>query len=104
MTKALDCRGLACPQPLIQPKKAIAEAETVTTIVDNDTAKMNVSRMGSKEGYAVEVEERDDGIYLHISKEGVVPEAVASAAVSEGLLAPLWYLSQAMAWDEEMMS
>lgn len=68
MTKVLDCRGLACPQPAVQPKKAIAEAETVTTIVDNDTAKMNVSRMGSKEGYAVEVEERDDGIYLHISK------------------------------------
>jgi len=89
VTKVLDCRGLACPQPVIQTKKAIAEAETVTTVVDNDTAKTNVSRMGSKEGYAVEVEERDDGIYLHISEEGVVPEAVASVVVTEGPLAPL---------------
>jgi len=84
MTKVIDCRGLACPQPVIRTKKAMTESGSVTTIVDNDTAKMNVSRMAGKEGYAVEVEEKDDGIYLHISREGaVLAEAVAPAPVVE---------------------
>lgn len=89
MAKVVDCRGLACPQPVIQTKKAMAEAEKVTTIVDNDTAKMNVSRMASKEGYAVDVEEKDDGIYLYISKEGAVPgEAAAPAPMAEAPAGP----------------
>jgi len=87
MTKTIDCRGLECPQPVILTRKAMAETEAVTTIVDNDTAKMNVSRMASKQGYSVEVQEKDDGIYLHLSKVGAVPEeetAPASAAVGPG--------------------
>jgi len=89
MAKIVDCRGLACPQPVIETKKAMAEAGTVTTIVDNDTAKMNVSRMASKEGYAVEVEEKDDGIYLCISRKGAVPEETAAPAlVAEGPAGP----------------
>lgn len=88
MAKIIDCRWLACPQPVIQTKKAMSEAEVVTTIVDNDTAKMNVSRMASKEGYAVKVEEEGDGIYLHINREGAVPEdAGALTRVTEG---PAW--------------
>lgn len=89
MTKLVDCRGLACPQPVIQTKKAMAEGETVTTIVDNDTAKMNVSRMAGKEGYAVEVEEKDDGIYLHLSKAGALPEqTTAPSPPTEGRVGP----------------
>ena len=80
MATLVDCRGLACPQPVIQTKKAIAEGETVTTIVDNDAAKMNVSRMAGKEGYAVEVEEKDDGIYLHLTKAGALPEQTTALA------------------------
>jgi len=87
MTKVIDCRGLACPQPVIQTKKALSEAATVTTIVDNDTAKMNVSRMAAKEGYAVDVEEKGDGIYLHLTRAGAMPEgAAATATVAEGAL------------------
>jgi selenium metabolism protein YedF len=74
VTEVVDCRGLACPQPVIRTKEATAEAHTVITIVDNETAKVNVSRMATREGFAVEVEDRDDGIYLYISKEGVMPE------------------------------
>jgi len=89
MTKLVDCRGLACSQPVIQTKKAMAEGETVTTIVDNDTAKMNVSRMAGKEGYAVEVEEKDDGIYLYVSKAGALPEqTTAPAPPTEGRVGP----------------
>jgi selenium metabolism protein YedF len=70
VSKIVDCRGLACPQPVIQSRKAMAEADQVTTIVDNATSMSNVSRMAAREGFAVEVEEKDDGLYLHMSKVG----------------------------------
>jgi selenium metabolism protein YedF len=68
MAKVVDCRGLACPQPVIRTKKAMSEWEQVTTIVDNDAAVTNVSRMAKREGYAVSVEKREDGICLSLSK------------------------------------
>ncbi len=89
MAKVVDCRGLACPQPVIQTKKAMAESEQVTTIVDNDAAMMNVSRMAEKEGYSVEAEAKDDGIYLHVRKTGAVPEDTpVPAPVMESPLGP----------------
>ncbi len=70
MSKVVDCRGLACPQPVIQSRKAMAEAEKVTTIMDNATAMSNVSRMAAREGFAVEVEEKDDGFVPTHEQEG----------------------------------
>jgi selenium metabolism protein YedF len=78
VSKIVDCRGLACPQPVIQSKKAMAESEQVTTIVDNETAVENVSRMAEKEGYAVRVEKKEDGIYLSLSKAGRAVEATSA--------------------------
>jgi selenium metabolism protein YedF len=46
----------------------------VTTIVDNETARQNVTRMAEKSGAAVAVEARADGIYLHITTTDA-PEA-----------------------------
>jgi selenium metabolism protein YedF len=64
----VDCRGLACPQPVVRTKKAMSESDRVTTIVDNETAVTNVSRMAEKEGYSVAVEKMEDGIYLSLTK------------------------------------
>jgi selenium metabolism protein YedF len=41
-------------------------ADEVTTIVDNETARRNVTRMAEKAGGTVQVERKEDGIYLHI--------------------------------------
>jgi len=90
MVKLIDCRGQACPQPVIQTKRAIAESARVTTIVDNSAAVTNVSRLAQKEGCAVDVEEKDDGIYLHLSRTGL--EAQTDAVLSEatkGAVGPL---------------
>lgn len=79
MTKTVDARGLACPQPVILTKKALADAgeEPVTTVVDNSTAEINVSRMAKKAGWTVAVETKNDGTYLHLSREGTtVPETL----------------------------
>ncbi len=70
MTRTVDARGLPCPQPVIQTRNALQESAAVTTIVDNVTAQQNVTRMAEKSGCTVQAEEREDGIYLHISKGG----------------------------------
>jgi selenium metabolism protein YedF len=78
MTNIVDARGLACPQPVILTKKALAEAgqEPVTAIVDSSTAEANVSRMAHKAGWRVAVEAQDDGTYLHLSHAGATPETL----------------------------
>jgi len=83
MDKIVDARGLACPQPVILTKQAMAEGGEgpIITIVDNETSRHNVSRMAVKAGYQVEVEERDDGIYLHLTRGGAEPSAAPQPAV-----------------------
>jgi selenium metabolism protein YedF len=78
MSKVVDARGLACPQPVILTRNALQESDAVTTIVDNETSKSNVSRMAAKQGYQADVEEREDGIYVHLTKgEEAAKEAEA---------------------------
>lgn len=69
MTKIVDARGLPCPQPVILTRNALQESESVTTIVDNETARQNVQRMAQGIGADVQVETREDGIYLHIARK-----------------------------------
>jgi len=89
MSKIVDARGLACPQPVILTRKALQESDAVTTIVDNETARGNVSRMAARQGYQVKVEEREDGIYLHLTKEEKPVEAMASQPVAAPASGPL---------------
>lgn len=57
----VDCRGLACPQPVIDTKKAIEKepGRNLTVIVDNGAARDNVTRFARSSGYDVEVLEQD---------------------------------------------
>jgi len=73
MSKIIDARGLACPQPVILTRNALQENLSVTTIVDNETALENVRRMAEKAGATVQAEHKEDGIYLYISG-GQAPE------------------------------
>lgn len=84
MNKLVDARGLACPQPVLQTRRALQEGytlqggEALTVIVDNDTAQANVTRMAERSGYTVQAERQEDGIYLHISgRDAALPEAGA---------------------------
>lgn len=90
MPKTVDARGLACPQPVILTRAALQETDAVLAIVDNETARQNVTRMAEKAGYAVQAETRSDGIYLHIGRpaEATAP-APAAAPVSAPAAGPL---------------
>ena len=55
----LDCRGLACPSPVLKTKELIdrENVERVTVVVDNEAAKENVGRFLARNGYEVQVQE-----------------------------------------------
>jgi selenium metabolism protein YedF len=85
VSKTVDARGLACPQPVILTRRAMSEPDvlSITTIVDDDTARHNVSRMATRAGYHVEVEERVDGTFLHLSRGPLEVAAAPQPAVGQ---------------------
>lgn len=66
--KTVDARGRACPEPVILTRKALAETNELLVIVDSDTAQLNVRRMAEKSGCRVEIEQKADGTYLHVTR------------------------------------
>jgi selenium metabolism protein YedF len=60
--KQLDCRGLACPNPVIKTKELIDQGEVtqVTVLVDNPAAQENVSRFLQRAGFQVKAEAQGD--------------------------------------------
>jgi len=68
MPKVVDCRGLSCPQPVIETKQALEKNERVTIICDNSAARDNVARFGQSQGGSVTIDEKKDGIYITIEK------------------------------------
>ncbi|KUO72295.1 MAG: SirA family protein [Clostridia bacterium BRH_c25] len=68
--KEIDARGLVCPQPVILTKKALEEIEAgeVIAIVDNITARENVSRLAANLSYEYEVSEEKGCHYIKIKK------------------------------------
>ncbi|WP_313339324.1 sulfurtransferase-like selenium metabolism protein YedF [Sedimentibacter sp.] len=82
--KLVDARGLACPQPVILTKKETDLGELkITVIVDNDTAKQNVTKFGTKLQYDIKSENKEDGIYITLSKvnEGESIEEAAEVVI-----------------------
>ncbi len=67
--KQVDARGLSCPEPVIMTKNALASNEAVyEVLVDNITAKENVTRFATHQGYQVKVEEKGEDFLLRITK------------------------------------
>ena len=69
--RIIDARGLTCPQPVVLVKKALEEVDELIMIVDNDTARKNVSRLARKEGCDIDIDEKGEGIYLHLVRSGL---------------------------------
>lgn len=65
----IDCRGLACPAPVIQTKKAIEKSagEPLRVLLDNGAARENVLRFCKSKGYTAAEEIGDDITSLIIS-------------------------------------
>lgn len=77
----VNAMGLACPQPVIETKKALEsmEAGTLEVHVDNAVARENIKKLATKMGLPFEVKEEGDRIVVFITK-GESTEAVAAVA------------------------
>ena len=66
MRKEIDCRGLACPAPVLETKKAIevGNPELIMVAVDNEAARQNVTRFLESQRFHVSVVE--DGSDFHV--------------------------------------
>lgn len=73
----VDARGQLCPKPVIMTKKELDNLTKgiVTTIVDNEVAKDNVSKLAASYGYSFIIDKgKENEYYIHITKGGVGEE------------------------------
>lgn len=78
MKKEVDARNQTCPKPVIMTKNALDDIEQgiVTTIVDNEVAKENVSKLAKSLNYEYTVEKgQTNEYYIHITKGEAAEEA-----------------------------
>jgi selenium metabolism protein YedF len=62
----LDCRGMACPHPVLKAKELVDRGDVaqMSVLVDNPAAKENVSRFLARAGYSVHVVEQGEGFEI----------------------------------------
>lgn len=68
--KELDCTGKSCPVPLIETKKMLESMEegVLRTIVDNETAKENISKFAKSMHYTCSITENLGNYVVEITK------------------------------------
>ena len=79
MNKIIDCKGMACPLPVVNAKKAAEElcsGDVLTVLVDNEIAVQNLTRFAEHKGFVVSAEKKHD-------KEYGVTMTISGAAAEE---------------------
>ena len=69
MEKYIDCKGMACPLPVVNAKKTAEElkaGDVLTVLADNEIAVQNLTRFAEHKGYTVSAEKKTDGEYAVI--------------------------------------
>lgn len=90
----VDCRGLACPMPVIQTKKALEDRpEVLIVLVDNEVAKENVAKFAASNGYGVRVDTQVAGVYK-IELSGRQEMSVAKAQLPANNQRPVLLIKQ----------
>jgi selenium metabolism protein YedF len=80
MSNIIDCKGLKCPQPVINTKKYFdsMEAGEATVVVDNEVAKNNILKFAQGSSLNSEAREENGLYYIKISKEKTSCEEIQS--------------------------
>lgn len=71
MSHLLNCKGLKCPQPVINTKKYFDSIESgeAEVIVDNEVAKNNIVKFSQSNGFKHSVQEKGGLYHVNITKE-----------------------------------
>lgn len=83
--KIVDARGLACPLPVVNAKKAAEELHTgdvLTVLVDNEIAVQNLQKFAKQKGYTAAGEKKAEKEY-EVTIQVVSADAAQTAAVEE---------------------
>ena len=89
MEKIIDCRGLACPLPVVNAKKAaeaMSPGDVLTVLVDNEIAVQNLSRFAEHKGFGVSAQkkgEKEYAVIMSISGEVVESKEEEVACVMD---------------------
>ena len=69
--RIIDNRGLSCPEPVINTKRALEEQrnEPLVCVVDNEVAQSNVVKLARNQGYRTEVRREGTAYYITISQD-----------------------------------
>ena len=89
--KTVDCRGLACPQPVVTTKKSlegIGEG-TLTVIVDNEVAGTNVCRFLESQGLSAVVEKQETDFAIRTVKGKTDQTRVSTPATAATMTCPV---------------
>jgi selenium metabolism protein YedF len=80
----VDCRGLACPQPVLETKKALENpgGEEIIILLDDLGSKENVRRFAESQGHRVSVSERKGVFEVKIEREKGKGEPVSPPLIS----------------------
>ncbi|MEW5784201.1 MAG: sulfurtransferase TusA family protein [Bacillota bacterium] len=70
MSRVVDCRGLACPEPVLLARQALQEAGggSVMVLVSSSVARDNVTRAARQMGWTSAVEEDGVGFRLKLER------------------------------------
>jgi selenium metabolism protein YedF len=71
MNVEIDTRGLSCPKPVVETKKALEGMEQgdITVLIERPDGCQNVRRFAESYGCAVAIEEKGGLFHIHIHKE-----------------------------------
>lgn len=92
MNRTVNAMGDACPIPVVKTKNAIkemgAEGGSVETLVDNEIAVQNLTKMANQKGYPVRSEKLEQNKYRVVMTIGETPAETVSEESSDTVCIP----------------
>jgi len=88
----IECQGLACPQPVLKAKNLIEKESptAISVVVDNEAAKINVSRFLTTQHYQITVENKGkEFVVIGIREEATTDECPVCEVMSKSELAAI---------------
>ncbi len=84
--KIIDCKGMICPMPLIETRKAIREfaiGEDLQVIVDNETSFNNVSHFLNDNGYVFNYTKDGNAYFISFKVSKIEPKKEEARPIIE---------------------
>ena len=79
-----NAKGMACPLPVVQTKKLLAEYDVVETTVDNFVATENLTKLAEQLNYDIDVKKVSDEEYIVTISNPAKDKGIPGKEVTEG--------------------